>query len=659
MGSHRLGRWQPSTSLRASLILTFPRSAGQTRPVKWRVGCTLEGYMGLGGRYDATVPRQASFLPLSTGAFVYYSSGVEGKRGVLCLVLRAFHPPSIMTEEDCTVACAELLLQRGKGGKDSYTLDWRGPPNGSFASSRQRPWDIESHMMYDVSTLVRYASSASVRTKMGSRPGKSEEALVVDFDWQEAEGMIARCEAAGARAEKDLVVLQAPQCISQWPHHLFNRCTVCTGLTPCEWCGTPATVLTLETNEFLCAGNCVAPGAANWHGAAVTRLDAATLGADGRFVEGDGSRENAALAALKMARQSAKEAAAARVRPEKQATGSEAKGKGKELPLSGQEAPPLRCMYGEMLCQGCGGKIGYGRRMQPGGNGMVHMDVSCKAVADAALLEAVAAGAARPLIADAGTGSLKRSAQAAHRLSEERVDMVLTCLKGECKHRGEKRMMCIRKCGRGVHAAECCSFSSGVANLGNLICAFCRAADIVATTCSPPEKVVRRMTESMIAEATSGKANTHKGYSDLAMLERKWQMDLCESSNLSPADVKLPHTSAEGCYAFCLWLSRDGGRARSLGTTMRQLSSLCAKLELVNYAETKRVKALMKDLQQKGAAISEPDTQVTSMMIEKMYGSKEAGAGTIEMSCSKKLVTAEIMTARETVLNDFELVGYP
>ena len=66
---------------------------------------------------------------------------------------------------------------------------------------------------------------------------------------------------------------------------------------------------------------------------------------------------------------------------------------------------------------------------------------------------------------------------------------------------------------------------------------------------------------------------------------------------------------------------------------MRQLSSLCAKLELVNYAETKRVKALMKDLQQKGAAISEPDTQVTSMMIEKMYGSKEAGAGTLEMSC--------------------------
>ena len=196
-----------------------------------------------------------------------------------------------------------------------------------------------------------------------------------------------------------------------------------------------------------------------------------------------------------------------------------------------------------------------------------------------------------------------------------------------------------------------------MANLGNLICAFCRAEDVLATSCTPPEKVVRRMTESMVAEATSGKANTHKGYSDLAMLERKWQMELCELGGLSPAEVKLPHTSAEGCYAFCLWLSRDGGRARSLGTTMRQLSSLCSKLELVNFAETKRVKALMKDLQQRGAAVSDPDTQVTTLMIVEMYGSQMAGAGTIEICCSKKSATAEVMTARETVLNDFELVG--
>ena len=148
--------------------------------------------------------------------------------------------------------------------------------------------------------------------------------------------------------------------------------------------------------------------------------------------------------------------------------------------------------------------------------------------------------------------------------------------------------MCIRRCGRGVHGLACCSFSSGVIALGNLICAHCRAADLITTSCTPPDKLVCCMTESMIAEATSGKANTHKGYSDLSMLERKWQLDLCESSGLSPSSVKLPHTSAEGCYSFCLWLSRDGGRARSLGTTTRQLSSLCAKLEIFDQAGSKR-----------------------------------------------------------------------
>lgn len=652
---NRLGQWRPSTSLRASLILSFPRSAGRARPVKWRVGCTLEGYMGVNNCVENT----ATYLPLSEGAFVYYSSGMEGKRGVFCLVAgRCFHPPSVNTVEGCTVSCAELLLQKGKGagGRDSYTLDWRGPPHGSFAAGRQRPWDIEAHMLYDVSTLVKYVSCSDVKTQMGGKPAKGGEELVVSFDWKEAERMIARCEAQGAQAGRELAAMQAPQCISQFPHHLFNRCTVCSGLTPCLWCGIPATVLTVGTGEFLCGGNCAAPGAAL--GESLQELDSAALGADGRFVEGDGSQENAALAALKMARQSAKEAAAARVRVEK----GVAKG-GAQIRVPGDvvsKAPPLRCMYGEMLCQGCGGKIGYGRLMQPGGNGMVHLDVSCKASADRALLEAVAKGTERDLFAEVGTGSLKRSVQAAHRLSEARIDRVLECLEGVCGEKAGPKLMCIRGCGRGVHGLACCSFSSGVIALGNLICAHCRAADLITTSCTPPDKLVRRMTESMIAEATSGKANTHKGYSDLSMLERKWQLDLCESSGLSPSSVKLPHTSAEGCYSFCLWLSRDGGRARSLGTTMRQLSSLCAKLEIFDQAGSKRVKSLMKDLQDKGAAVSDPDTQVTSLMIDEMYGTKDGvkvARGTIEESCSKKPATAEVMTARETSLNDFELVG--
>ena len=60
-----------------------------------------------------------------------------------------------------------------------------------------------------------------------------------------------------------------------------------------------------------------------------------------------------------------------------------------------------------------------------------------------------------------------------------------------------------------------------------------------------------------------------------------------------------------------------------MGTTMRQLSSLCAKLEIFDQAGSKRVKSLMKDLQDKGAAVSDPDTQVTSLMIDEMYGTKD------------------------------------
>ena len=97
-----------------------------------------------------------------------------------------------------------------------------------------------------------------------------------------------------------------------------------------------------------------------------------------------------------------------------------------------------------------------------------------------------------------------------------------------------------------------------------------------------------------------------------------------------------------------------------MGTTMRQLSSLCAKLEIFDQAGSKRVKSLMKDLQDKGAAVSDPDTQVTSFMIDEMYGTKDGvkvARGTLEESCSKKPATAEVMTARETSLNDFELMG--
>ena len=90
-----------------------------------------------------------------------------------------------------------------------------------------------------------------------------------------------------------------------------------------------------------------------------------------------------------------------------------------------------------------------------------------------------------------------------------------------------------------------------------------------------------------------------------------------------------------------------------MGTTLRQMSGFCAKLDIPNHASSKRVKALVKDLETKGEAITEPDTQVTTLMIAEMYGP----GGTIASECSKREVMARVMTVRETVLNDMELVG--
>ena len=162
------------------------------------------------------------------------------------------------------------------------------------------------------------------------------------------------------------------------------------------------------------------------------------------------------------------------------------------------------------------------------------------------------------------------------------------------------------------------------------------------------------MVESMLVELSTGQANTHKGYtySDLAMLERRWQEEVA-GGPLAAREVKLPHTSAEGTYHFVLWLATDGKRARSMGTTLRQLSAFCTKLDIPNYTRSKRIKSLVRDLGAKGGAVTSPDTQVTSLMIGEMYGP----GGTIEATCQKVPQTAELCTARETCLNDLELVG--
>ena len=76
-------------------------------------------------------------------------------------------------------------------------------------------------------------------------------------------------------------------------------------------------------------------------------------------------------------------------------------------------------------------------------------------------------------------------------------------------------------------------------------------------------------------------------------------------------------------------------------------------MDLPDYTKAGRVKELLRDLEKRGAAITTPCTQVTTLMIGEMYGP----AGTLLEACSKVPKMAKVMASRETCLNDFELVG--
>jgi len=377
-----------------------------------------------------------------------------------------------------------------------------------------------------------------------------------------------------------------------------------------------------------------------------------------RQPQGDAAAAAAELAAsgggasarddLEHARASAREAASAR-KAVPRSKGSAKEGESVQAPPARSPAEVStvqRCRSAIMLCAGCGGKIGWGKPMVAGGNSFVHPLEGCKQAADERLKTASA------VVTSGSAGSEKRGVQLAHRVSSERVTILLCCLEGRCLHAGEEpKIWCTRGCGRGLHGRSCGSFGAGVVQLGNLVCAHCRAQDLVEVSCTPTERMVRRTAEAMVVEMATGSSNTHKGYSDLAMLERKWQADMA-GAELRASQVRLPHTSEEGTYSFVVWLALDGGRARSLGTTVRQLGSLCAKLELPDYSKSKRVKGLLKELEAKGEADTCPDTQVTTLMIAETYGPD----GTLA-ACGKVQATAPLITARETVLNDFELVG--
>ena len=120
----------------------------------------------------------------------------------------------------------------------------------------------------------------------------------------------------------------------------------------------------------------------NWHEAEIeiesvmtgkeTNIDLAEV-LCGDVEDGD------AADALARARASASEAAAARNRPPPHAPRArEVAGRG-DGPGDG-DMGAHRCRYSEMSCEGCHGRIGWGKPMRAGGRGMVHADGACKKI---------------------------------------------------------------------------------------------------------------------------------------------------------------------------------------------------------------------------------------------------------------------------------------
>jgi hypothetical protein len=173
----RFGRWVETRSTRSSLILSFPRAAGKTRPLVFRDGVTKDGYI-------KCQIRPWRMLPLPVGAFAYSPGPELGKMGCLYRVVEPFDPAAACEGlEDgrlATVMCEELLSQpRAKG---LFTLDLRGPPHGSYSRGGQVPWAVEAQLLCDVSHLVKETVDPRPARGRGRATSRSAVNWFVMFD---------------------------------------------------------------------------------------------------------------------------------------------------------------------------------------------------------------------------------------------------------------------------------------------------------------------------------------------------------------------------------------------------------------------------------------------------------------------------------------------
>jgi len=605
----QLGTWRHVHSLRPSLVLSFPRTAGS--------GAVLRvAYTSLAPRpgYVTTANELGVHLPLCKGSLVYRPAPVAGTPGVLYIVWEDFNPTaaSHLLAGQPDVALAELCcITSGRGKAASRTgvfaLDNRrvdgehGRRPASFSGYARglapSPWYEGAEVLWAVDGLVREVAPTWKLPPTRQNEGQAAQwgRKAFSFDFREAERLIAFASAGHARDQAPAGNIGVPETL--------------TGVVPVD--------------ELA---------------AAVQQMDV--------------GQEPAAM--LAEARAAADQAAAAR----QHAAAPAARGKAPAAAPQQQRRRTHFCRYPGMVCEGCGECFAIDEVMEPSSGAMVHPGGSCAQLARTKLL--MAAKEAREARMGAGRqppelASAKRQAQLAHRFSDARMGLACKCLDGKCTEAAEARVFCqgardelgVRvPCGRGLHAVACGQVASAHARTCMFVCLYCRAAEMTSYALGATDTLLRYACRGMLVELAAGPVSTAKNVADYERLEREFLASFMNSDGVGAAHVIEPRRSEESFIAFISWLVTDAGRARSFGQIMRMSGIAMARMELPVMTSVPRIKHIIKETADQVGTDPEPCTIPTALVVQTML-----------TQVLPPLCSTEYILKRSLVLFDGETLG--
>ena len=689
------GQWRTVHSHRPSLVLSFPRAAGNvTQPVITR-GSTWE----------------VKALPLLPGDLVYSPGVRAGMPGCIYAVLEPFDG-SELDDGEPVVKLAELVRGKGKHAtvhtlhltqvKDKY-----GDRPQSLAPGRWQPWVVNASMLWTVAHMVkaRPGQRDSKSAPAGSGVSKRTPAMLrelweksFEFDFKRAEVEIAREKVMLSRQGNGVLRPPEAQNAQSTP--------------PLDVSDTPTNrnSAALSTSGF--GAESAKGGQGQVVGAPMTRLRAKATASNPGTVDTEPDKEKASTLSggtmettrqqdprsvpatttesmkelenlakqqlvtgqleFTQAAESAREAAsigeqsalrakgAAKEKQkttEKEVAETHAPASGTQVasvPQLGRPAAAMRkmiCRSPAVMCAGCDMAIKVGEEMEAFSCGMVHLSPACKelAVTRALQTEGPASDSRSKREAErVRLQSAKKEAQMVHRFSDDRMDMVLRCLDGKCCETQETRVMCMGGCGRGLHALTCAQVSKARSKLGFLRCIDCRVGEMMSSSRAEPggELHKRVACRSLLLELTCGAETTARNLTEFEKLSREWVVAMADGCTDVAMDIIEPAHGEESFMAFLNWLVTDAGRARSFITLVRSFAIVLSKMEAVVWTSRPRVKAVIKEITESLGLEPEPCVLLSRMIIR--IGIEE----TIPSVCSMRYILM-----RTYALLTCELVG--